>query len=87
MSTFQAIDDEALIRYICSAAKRIVYIAPGVHAPVAQALGKRFSEVEQLDVTVVIDPDEDVCRIGYGDIVKGAAVDLNFKKSSKRQRH
>lgn len=68
MSTFQAIDDVALIRYICAAAKRIIYIAPGVHAPVANALGKRFSEVDQLDVTVVIDPDEDVCRIGYGDI-------------------
>ena len=67
MSTFCAIDDNALISLIRSAQKRIVFIAPGLHKPVAEALGKRFKEVDKLDVTVVIDPDEEVCRIGYGD--------------------
>lgn len=67
MSTFCAIDDNALIGLIQSAQKRIVFIAPGLHKRVAEALGKRFAEVDTLDVTVVIDPDEEVCRIGYGE--------------------
>lgn len=38
-----------------------------MHAPVAQALGKRFNEVDHLDITVAIDADEDVYRVVYGD--------------------
>lgn len=67
MSTFCAVDDAALIQMIQGARKRIVFITPGVHEPVAKALGERFNEIDGLDVTVVLDPDEDVCRIGYGD--------------------
>jgi hypothetical protein len=67
MSTFRAVDDAALNELINSARKRIVFIAPGLHESVATALGRRFSEIEDLHITVVIDPDEDVCRIGYGD--------------------
>lgn len=44
-----------------------MFVAPGVHQAVAEALGQRLAKIGQLQVTVVIDPDEDVCRIGYGD--------------------
>lgn len=67
MSTFQEVNDTSLIDLIRKAKRRIVFVAPGVHQPVAEALGKRLTETENLQVTVVIDPDEDVCRIGYGD--------------------
>lgn len=67
MSTFCAIDDNALIGLIRAAKRRIVFVAPGLHKQVAEALGERFKEGDKLDVTVVIDPDEEVCRIGYGD--------------------
>lgn len=67
MSTFCAVDDATLIKLINGARRRVVYISPGIHEQVAVALGKRFSEVDGLDVTVVLDPDDDVCRIGYGD--------------------
>jgi hypothetical protein len=67
MSTFCAINDLALIELIKGASTRIVFIAPGVHQSVAEALGERFGEVADLHITVVIDPDEDVCRLGYGD--------------------
>lgn len=67
MSTFQEVNDASLIHLISKARQRIVFVAPGVHQPVAEALGKRLCEIDQLQVTVVIDPDEDVCRIGYGD--------------------
>lgn len=68
MSTFCAVDDATLIALIRDASKRIVFIAPGVHELVAKALGERFRDIDGLDVTVVLDPDEDVCRNGYGDI-------------------
>lgn len=67
MSTFQEVNDATLIKLINQAKLRVVFVAPGVHRPVAEALGKRLAEVDRLQVTVVIDPDEDVCRIGYGD--------------------
>mgnify|MGYP001171003719 CR=1 FL=1 len=81
MSTFCAVDDAALIQMILGARKRIVFIAPGVHEPVAKALGARFGEIEDLDVTVVLDPDEDVCRIGYGDAKGLELVNENAKKN------
>jgi len=67
MSTFQEVNDASLIKLIGEAQQRVVFVAPGVHQTVAEALGQRLAEVDQLQVTVVIDPDEDVCRIGYGD--------------------
>lgn len=67
MSTFHEVNDAMLIDLIGQAVRRIVFVAPGVHQPVADALGRRFKEVDHLDITVVIDPDEDVYRVGYGD--------------------
>ena len=67
MSTFQEVNDASLIQLIGEAQQRVVFVAPGVHQTVAEALGQRLAEVDRLQVTVVIDPDEDVCRIGYGD--------------------
>lgn len=67
MSTFQEVNDSSLIKLIGEAQQRVVFVAPGVHQTVAEALGQRLAEVDRLQVTVVIDPDEDVCRIGYGD--------------------
>lgn len=67
MSIFQEVNDAKLIEYIGKAKHSIVFVAPGVHASVAEALGKRFADIDQLQVKVVIDPDEEVCRIGYGD--------------------
>ncbi|MDM7942578.1 MAG: hypothetical protein QUV35_08110 [Hydrogenophaga sp.] len=68
MKTFCAVDDAALIQLLGQARRRIVFIAPGLNLPVAHALGQRFDEIDDLDVTVVLDPDEDVCRIGYGEV-------------------
>lgn len=73
MSTFREVNDSVLIEYITAAQERIVFIAPGVHQAVAEALGARLVELEALQVTVIIDPDEDACRIGYGD-AKGLAL-------------
>ena len=69
MKTFCAVDDAALIGLIASAQKRIVFVAPGLTLAVAEVLGNRFHELNgTLDITVVVDSDEDVCRIGYGEV-------------------
>lgn len=81
MSTFCAVDDATLIALVQDARKRIVFIAPGVHEPVATALGKRFSEIDGLDVTVVLDPAEEVCRNGFGDI-KGLELVNEYAKKN-----
>jgi hypothetical protein len=68
MQTFCAVNDQLLINGIRSATSRIVLIAPGIYLPVAQALGERFNELPDLDVTVVLDHSDEVCRLGYGDL-------------------
>ncbi|UHD17388.1 hypothetical protein [Thiocapsa bogorovii] len=68
MSTFCAVNDDALIALIRQAGRRIVYIGPGLYLPVAKALSDRFDEIGKLEVTLILDADEDVCRIGFGEI-------------------
>jgi hypothetical protein len=59
--------DASIIDLIGRGSKRIVLIAPGVSSLVARALGEHFDAFKNIAITVVIDPDEDVCRLGYGD--------------------
>jgi hypothetical protein len=66
-NTFCEVNDAALIDLIDKANNRIVLITPGVTLPVVNALCQLFDKVEKIAITVVIDPDEDVCRLGYGD--------------------
>ncbi|MCG9059784.1 hypothetical protein LH452_12750 [Laribacter hongkongensis] len=66
MQTFREVNNQLLIDLIGAAKKRIVFIAPGVYLPVAEALAKRFHNVSDLNVTVVLDHDDEVCRLGYG---------------------
>jgi hypothetical protein len=81
MKTFCAVDDAALIQLLGQARRRIVFIAPGLNLPVAHALGQRFDEIDDLDVTVVLDPDEDVCRIGYGEVAALQHLHAPWRKS------
>ena len=81
MNTFCAVNDPFLLRLISEAHQRIVYIAPGLHHPVAKAIADRFMELDQLDVTLVLDASEDVCRIGFGEI---AALATAFDKMSEQ---
>lgn len=80
MNTFCSVNDEFLAQLIGEARQRIVYIAPGLHLPVANAIARRFSELGNLDLTLVLDASEDVCRIGFGEI---AAVALLHKLSEQ----
>jgi hypothetical protein len=65
--TFAVASDEALVGLILRARSRLVVIAPALTQAVANALSRRFDDLGQLDVTVVLDSDPEVYRLGFGD--------------------
>jgi hypothetical protein len=64
--TFAVASDEALVRLIARARRRLVVIAPALTKAVADALALRFDDLGQLDVTVILDsdPELNVCDAG-----------------------
>ncbi len=65
--TFAVASDEALVELISRARSRLVVIAPALTKPVADAVSRRFDELGQLSVTVILDADPEVYRLGFGD--------------------
>lgn len=65
--TFAVASDEALVGLISRARNRLVVIAPALTQAVADALARRFDDLGQLDVTVILDSDPEVYRLGFGD--------------------
>lgn len=61
-------DEAKLIEYIAEARQRLVYLAPGVSEPLARALADRWRHLGCEAVTVILDVDPEVCRLGYGTI-------------------
>jgi hypothetical protein len=65
--TFAVASDDALGRLIRSARNRLVIIAPALTKPVAAAVSQRLEELGRLDITVILDADPEVYRLGFGD--------------------
>lgn len=65
--TFAVASDEALIGLIARARNRLVVIAPALTQAVADALSRRLDDVGRLNVTVILDSDAEVYRLGFGD--------------------
>jgi hypothetical protein len=53
---------------VSCARHRLVFIAPGLSESVAQAIIKKWLELGRDAVVVVVDPDPEVCRLGFGDL-------------------
>jgi hypothetical protein len=66
MTTFTVINDETLVAAIQNCTQRLVYVAPGISEPVALAIGDQTSKHDLLAITVIVDLDPEVCRLGYG---------------------
>lgn len=60
------VDDSLLVELIGAATRRVVLVSPGVSLPVAEALSKVWRRLKASDVSVVLDVDPEVCRLGYG---------------------
>ncbi|MDF7824086.1 hypothetical protein P4B35_08685 [Pontiellaceae bacterium B12227] len=65
---FTALNSARIASHIQSANHRVCYIAPGVQCVVAAALVDAAQRIDREKITVSIDLDERVMRMGYGDI-------------------
>lgn len=63
--TFTVATDEALSELILQARDRILFIAPGITEPVASALVAKLAD-QRLSITVILDSDPEVYRLGFG---------------------
>ncbi|NCC04623.1 MAG: hypothetical protein EOM37_11420 [Proteobacteria bacterium] len=64
--TFTNVDDDVLVKRIAQAKQRVVFVAPGLRQAVAGILEKALDRLAK-NVTVILDVDAEVCRLGYGD--------------------
>lgn len=81
--TFTSATDEASIEMINRATDRLAVIAPGVTTPVAEAVAARMNDLPHLSLTIILDSDPEVYRMGYGDvealaIIQKASNDAHF---------
>ena len=67
MSVFQSIQDDDLVQRIHHVSTRLVFMAPGVSCEVARALGRCMQSGKVTQVVIVLDADEEACRLGYCD--------------------
>jgi hypothetical protein len=65
--TFAVASDEALVELISRARSRLVVIAPALTKRVADAVSRRLDDLGRLNVTVILDADPEVYRLGFGD--------------------
>lgn len=80
---FVVASEENLIDLINKARKRLVVISPALTEPVADALANRLADEGNIGITVILDADPEVYRLGYGteaalDKVRSAAAQNLF---------
>lgn len=63
---FAVANDATICAAIASCQQRLVYIAPGITEAIADAMSHLLQKVSNLALTVIIDTDPEVCRLGYG---------------------
>lgn len=88
MPVFQSVQDEDLIRGVQSATTRVVFFAPGVSEVVSKALIACMQAGRVKQIMMVLDGDEEACRLGYCDapsLEKLFAVAQQFSVPLKRQ--
>lgn len=78
--TFTNVDDQVLIRLIEAVQQKIVFVAPGISKSVAERLAYRLVNDPQVEITVILDIDAEVCRLGYGDIEGLSAIKMACEK-------
>lgn len=81
--SFVTATDDRLIELITSAKHRLAVITPGLTTSVARSVAARMHDLPQLALTVVLDADPEVYRMGYGDtealnIIRNASVKHMF---------
>jgi hypothetical protein len=67
MRVFRSIRDDDVVRSIAGATRRLVFVAPGVSAAVAKALETCLTARNIPQIVIILDADEESCRLGYCD--------------------
>lgn len=67
MQIFRSIQDDDVVASIGRAKKRLVYVAPGVSAGITKALSRCLEAKTTAQIMIVLDADEETCRLGYCD--------------------
>ncbi|MDA0839690.1 MAG: hypothetical protein O3B01_21430 [Planctomycetota bacterium] len=62
------VDENRLAELICRARVRVVYLAPGITEKVASAIAEVWPRLGTQKVSVILDVDPEVCRLGYGTV-------------------
>jgi hypothetical protein len=81
MSAFTVANDRNLIELIQQARSRLVFMAPAVSLPVAEALIERLNELKPEAVAITLDVDAETYRLGYGD---PGTLDLLYAATRQR---
>lgn len=68
MSTFTVINEATLVQAISGSVQRLVYIAPGLTPLIVEAMSKLMAREQPPALTVIVDTDPEVCRLGYGTV-------------------
>ena len=63
---FAVASDDRLVDLIKSARRRLVVVCPALTNAVAEALAQQLGDEDTLDITVVLDADPEVYRLGFG---------------------
>lgn len=82
--TFTTATDASLIALIKGARDRLAVVAPALTTPVAEALAARMTDLPALSLTIILDADAEVYRMGYGDpkaleIIRKASNEAMFE--------
>lgn len=62
------VDDQKIVSLINSACQRVVLLTPGVTEEVAAAIVEAWGRLGGRAVSVILDVDPEVCRLGYGTV-------------------
>jgi hypothetical protein len=81
MNSLRNITESDVVAAIDAATNRVVFLAPGLSTPLAEALARAWNRLNPDDVSVIIDTDPEVCRMGYGTI---EALKIAQKTASER---
>lgn len=82
--TFTSGSDDQIIALVSQAKRRLVVIAPALSAKAAQVIAARMEDLPGLSLSIIIDADPEVYRMGYGEvealeIIRSAAAKASFR--------
>lgn len=82
--TFTSASDETIIALVSRARRRLVVVAPALSTNAARAVANRMNDLPDLSLSIILDADPEVYRMGYGEVealelIRSAAAKASFR--------